>query len=144
MNPEHRCKMPRLALAVNLLWAGCTTPEPATGLTMPTGAFRGPFADRPLQPLRSLPRERRLAGRLSELPALPAAPEAGTLVLDHLTSPVTGAHFEEDLGERLTEALEAADEDGANVDRYGPGVLDTYDLFGDDFHAALCEMPQLT
>lgn len=128
--------------------AGCAAPAPSTapGLPADPSAMRGPFARGDLQPLRSLrdPEARRPAGRLRELRDPPARPASDETVLDKLASPITDAHLEEDLGEAMTEALEAADEEGANVNKYGPGVFDTYTLFGDDFHEGLCEIPQIT
>lgn len=151
MYPEHGSKLPRLLCGVNLvLSVSCAAPSaaPSPPAPMDAPALRGPFArsNVPLQALRTLPDhpEPRAAGRLSELEPRRARRSGGETVLDQLTRPVTGARLVEGLGEALTEALEIADEEGANVRRYGPGVLDTSTLFGDDFHEGLCEIPQIT
>lgn len=58
-----------------------------------------------------------------------------------LTSPLVNAEVVEDGGEAVEEALSAFSK--RKVDAYGAGLLTSIQLFGDPFHAPICEAPEI-
>lgn len=152
MTRSHRGRLSRLARLVNVLGlAACVdAPRPSPGAPLAQGDLAGPFAG--LEPASFvLPPHRgyadaRVAGRVGELAArgrLPNPPPETRYVLDDLTSPVLDARFDDTLGDAMADALDAAEDEGRPVDRYGTGALDYEELMGDDVHAGACEIPRI-
>jgi hypothetical protein len=150
MTYPHRASVSRAALIVNLLAASaCTeTRLPSPGAPLQSPDLAGPFArvtERSELPSHPGYVDLRVAGRVSALGArgLPAPAPDTLYVLDQLTSPVVGARFDDSVGDRMDDALAAAEDDGRPVDTYGTGVLTLEELLGDDVHEGACEIPRL-
>ncbi len=152
MTWSHRGRLARLTLAVNLLaLAGCTpAPRPTPGAAIEASHLAGPFAHPTPSAFQLAPHpgytDLRVGGRVRDLlprGKLPAPAPGDLYVLDQLTSPVVDARFDDTLGDRVEDALDAAAEEGRPVDEYGTGALDFYELLGDDIHAGACELPRV-
>lgn len=153
MTWSHPARLARLTLAVNLLALPACAPasRPTPGPPLAANDLPGPFA-RPTPPtFRLAPHpgytDLRLGGRVRDLLSrglLPSPSPPDVYVLDQLTAPVLGARFDDSLGDRLQDVLDAAQDEGRPVDAYGTGALDFTELFGDDIHAGACELPRVT
>lgn len=150
MSWSHGGSVSRLLAAVNLaLLAACAAPErPAPGGPLREAEHAGPFgapgAVRVAAPAPATPATR--GGRLGTLLAqgqLPAPIAPAPTVLDALTAPMLDAQLVEDLGDRLQDALDAAEAEGRPVATWGTGALSIGELLGDDVHTGVCEIPQV-